>query len=151
VYVQDFKMAGNRLLSLFDYLRRVGSSLVLTQLVFDEVSAKYSDRLNNAARKLDDAAETVAKLCFSSRKDHPRPDFAGELKTLQHRLKAPSEKVNTVFLDNYSEISLADVMRRGIQRIRPANSEGEELRDVTIWLWAMRYAKETKSDLAFIS
>ncbi|MGB2886841.1 MAG: PIN domain-containing protein, partial [Candidatus Acidiferrales bacterium] len=53
--------------------------------------------------------------------------------------------------DDYTDVEIQEVVRRGIKRIRPASDEGEELRDVVLWLVALKYAKQARQRVAFIS
>jgi hypothetical protein len=56
-----------------------------------------------------------------------------------------------VWHGKYSNIDLAEFVRRGVHRIRPASAKGEELRDVILWLSVLEYARKRQSDVAFIS
>ena len=40
---------------------------------------------------------------------------------------------------------------RGIRRHRPASQEGEQLRDVMLWLWGLEYCDSAGSQVAFMS
>jgi hypothetical protein len=53
--------------------------------------------------------------------------------------------------DDYSGVAVNEIVRRGVERVRPANSQGEELRDVVLWLMVLAYAKERGSRVAFVS
>lgn len=48
-------------------------------------------------------------------------------------------------------MSVEEVVRRGVERIRPANQKGEELRDVILWLLVLEYARKSRGKVAFIS
>jgi hypothetical protein len=48
-------------------------------------------------------------------------------------------------------IDVSEVFLRGVKRKRPANSEGEELRDVIIWLIALQYAEVEKKSVALVT
>jgi hypothetical protein len=151
VYVNDFAMTGTRFASLFDYLRKVDSALVVPRIVYDEVTARFVERLNNDTETLSKAVESYNRTFFTSRAEFSTPDVKKELDILQNKLSGQSEKVKTIFLDNYSQIDLAEVVRRGVHRIRPASSKGEELRDVILWLSVREYVRSGGSDVAFIS
>jgi PIN domain len=56
-----------------------------------------------------------------------------------------------VVLEDYKDITLEEVVRRGVHRIRPASDNGEELRDVVIWLVVLEHAKAKNSEVAFIT
>jgi hypothetical protein len=44
-----------------------------------------------------------------------------------------------------------DVALRGINRLKPASANGEQLRDVLLWMLVLEYAKESRFGVAFIS
>jgi hypothetical protein len=52
---------------------------------------------------------------------------------------------------DYADISIAEVVRRGVKRIRPSSDQGEELRDVVLWLVVLKYAKQIENQIAFVS
>jgi hypothetical protein len=59
--------------------------------------------------------------------------------------------VPSVSTGDYSIISVEELARRGINRVRPADDKGEELRDVILWLMAISYAKDKSREVALIS
>jgi predicted nucleic acid-binding protein len=93
VYVNDFGMIGTRFASLFDYLRKVDASLVVPRIVYDEVTARFVERLNNDTESLRKAFESYNRTYFTSRVDFRMPDVQKELEILQKRLSHQSERV----------------------------------------------------------
>jgi hypothetical protein len=55
-----------------------------------------------------------------------------------------------VYVPEITGTFVQEVFMRGIHRIRPASDDGEELRDVILWLWVLEYAN-TISPVTFIS
>ena len=82
--------------------------------------------------------------CFLPKRD-------AEVKAFQEKLLDPGLGFEVVVLEDYKNIALEEVVRRGVHRIRPANDNGEELRDVVIWLIALEHAKAKNSQVAFIT
>lgn len=101
IYVNDFRMAGSRFSSLFDYLRKVDSSLILPSIVLDEVSARFKERFRSESKKLEDADRALSKLSFAGRPSLENPEVDAELRLLQKRMKAPSDRVKALVLDDY--------------------------------------------------
>src|SRR5205807_7617033 len=67
------------------------------------------------------------------------------------KLKAPAKGVK---LECYCDTDGADIAENYVRRVkrkRPANKEGEELRDVILWLLTLHYAKSKSSAVAFVS
>jgi hypothetical protein len=52
IILSDPRMYGNRMQSLFRYLLRTQSSLVIPKIVWDEVFARYAGRIQNEHSKL---------------------------------------------------------------------------------------------------
>jgi rRNA-processing protein FCF1 len=57
----DPHMEGDRIQSLFRYLRRTSSSLVIPKIVQDEVLARYIEQLKTKHKKLVDARDRFAE------------------------------------------------------------------------------------------
>jgi predicted nucleic acid-binding protein len=143
--IADYALRSPRFAALWDYLRKSDSRLVLFKLVYDEVIEHY---IRDFDDKVSKRWEKFQGLLIAR---HPRPDIQQQLKTLRARLKAPSEAVHVVFAADYANVSMDEVVTRGIKRLRPASSSGEELRDVVLWLAALDYARREKRPLAFVT
>lgn len=134
---------------LTTYLRRTGSVFVIPEVVHDEFAKKYSDLLAQRFKDSRDAWESLHRNLVKSH-DYPhRLNVQKELEQILHRLINPAKGVIVAVYNDYSCAPVKEVVRRGIYRIRPASSKGEELRDVVIWLMAIACAR-TKP-IAFIS
>ncbi len=141
----------NAFVELVTYLRRTKSDLVLPKLVIDELCARYEDLLSGAIKQAEDARQTLQRKTFTKLIDVPKVSVSTEVRSLRERLLNPAQGFQSRPFDDYAGISVAEVVRRGIQRIPPANSKGEELRDVVLWLLVLAYAKTANRDVAFIS
>ena len=147
-------MRSNRFKDLFQHLRTTDSRLVILPIVFDEAIAKYERKL---AERHKEASEAWGLLNAMS--SEPRPTI-GELNLFQETrifeevLKSglrKGEPLPLKLLSDYSIIDVKEVAKRGIRRIPPSNSNGEELRDVMIWLASVAYSGKSKKPVAFIS
>jgi predicted nucleic acid-binding protein len=160
----DLRLKSNQYASLFDYLRRTSSSLVILNVVLEEVLGTYERQLREkigqaetaAAKALDASAKVdnflmrSATLVATQNSVRATVDIPGEQAALKEKLLNPSPGISAV-LHDVSAVSVQDVWRRGINRKRPANGKGEELRDVIIWLGVLQYARDSKESVAFIS
>lgn len=151
IYLQDLRMTGNRFQELFTYLRRTGSSLVLPHLVREEVIGKYSIRLKDALLKTQQALEHLSKLTIQARAEFRAPNVEQEAEALRKRLRSPSQSVRVVEIDGYENVDIKEVVNRSILRKRPASADGEELRDVILWLIALHLARNSRDRIAFVS
>jgi predicted nucleic acid-binding protein len=141
----------NQFAELLVYLRRTGSRLVIPELTYNEVVARYGERLTAVAKAARDAWSTLQQVGMQERLDFVEPDIKRELFALGGLLHHPAQGIQTVMHTDYSGVDVKEVARRGVGRVRPANDAGEELRDVILWLIVLRYAKQSKACVAFVS
>lgn len=141
----------NQFAELLTYLRRTSSRLVIPELTYNEVVARYGERLTAVAKDARDAWSTLQQVGMEERIDFLEPDIKSELHALGELLHHPAQGVQTVMYTDYSGVDVKQVVRRGVGRVRPANDKGEELRDVILWLIVLHYAKQSKASIAFVS
>jgi hypothetical protein len=137
--LSDPRMEGNAFRGLLDYLKKTNSRLVLSKVVLDEVVARYPDRLQPVLHKATTAVRQLRNLVFDDKIQVPAIDVDHETGELRKKLLQPSK------------VLIGEVVRRGIERIPPANPEGEELRDVIHWLMILAHARTSARELAFIT
>lgn len=143
--------SSNAFIELFTYLRRTRSNLIFPGPVFDEIIKEYSDLISGSVKEAQDRWTTLQRNTMTQLMDCFPPNPDAEVKTFQEELSHPAMGFEVVILKDYKDIPLGEVVRRGVHRIRPANDNGEELRDVVIWLIALEHAKAKNSKIAFIS
>jgi hypothetical protein len=152
IILNDPRMEGNAFQSLLDYLRMTNSRLVLSKVVIDEVIARYPERLKSKIKDASRAVGILKGIVVGSEIDLPFIEVDRETRLLEQRLLKPSKSIEASHLvNNYSEIQIEEIVKRGIQRIPPANAAGEELRDVIHWLLILEHLRQSNSDLAFIT
>jgi len=152
-YLADIRMESIRFKNLFQYLRRTRSLLVLPRLVREEIVAKHRSRLEiqggKTAKAIEDfnrlRVDPTAKISFT------KPDPKYEVRNLRKKLRAPAKHVAVRFYDDVSAVDVNEVFLRGVRRRRPASEQGEELRDVILWLIALQYAEAEKKGVALIT
>ncbi len=149
--LSDPRMEGNAFRGLLDYLKKTNSRLVLSRVVLDEVVARYPDRLQPVLHKAITAVRQLRNLAFDDKIQLPAIDVDHQTGELRKRLLQPSKYVSSLVVENFSEVLIGEVVRRGIERIPPANPEGEELRDVIHWLMILAHARTSARELAFIT
>ena len=151
-FLSDPRMDGVRFQSLLAYLRKTSSGLIITKVVWDEVVARYPDRLSDPYRKAVASVRALRSLVLAAKVPAiPELTFDLEIAALKRKLKRPSNHVRSKILTNFSDVTVEEVARRGIERVPPASPKGEELRDVITWLMIVGYAKKSNRELAFIS
>ena len=143
--------SSNAFVELFTCLRRTKSNLILPGPVFHEITKEYSDLISGSIKKAQDSWTTLQRNTMSKLIDCFPPKRDAEVKAFQEELSDPGVGFEVIVLEDYRRIGLAEVVRRGVHRIRPASDNGEELRDVVIWLIALEHAKAENSRVAFIT
>jgi hypothetical protein len=143
--------SSNAFVELFTYLRRTKSNLIIPGPVFQEVRKQYSDLIAGSIKKAEDSWATLQRNTINKLIDCFPPEHDAEVEAFQGRLLNPGAGFTVILLEDYKGIALGEVVRRGVHRIRPASDDGEELRDVVVWLVALEYAKTNNVKIAFIT
>jgi hypothetical protein len=151
VFLSDLNFQGTQFAELFAYLKRTGDALVLPTMVMQETSARYKERLTNALNKAKGTWVALGGIRSSSHPAFPTIDLDKEIEGYRNRLIRAAPGVRVLQYADVSGVDANEIARRGSQRVRPANPNGEELRDVLLWLLLFQYANQTKRDVAFIS
>jgi hypothetical protein len=151
IYINDYRMRGPQFGEFFAHLKRTKSRLVTPAIVIDEVIERYRKDISEAFNTAKRSWKELQNKCLSDAVNLPDVDVHKEVEYMKQRLERPISGVEVSVVSDLSRVDIAEVVRRGIKRIRPANGKGEELRDVVIWLFVLGYAKESKSEVAFIS
>jgi len=152
IILNDPRMQGNAFHNLLDYLKKTNSRLVLSKIVLDETVARYPDRLRSAVHRATGPVGSLRNLLFDAKIKLPEIDVPLETKKFKQRLLRPSQRIrSSVIVKNFAKIKIEEVVKRGIDRIPPANGAGEELRDVMHWFMILAHAQTSNREIAFIS
>src|SRR6266513_97621 len=141
----------NAYVQLIAYLRQTNSRLVILEPVLQEILARYGDLVSLSAKKASDAWATLQHDAMTTKKELPKFQIENELSIFRTRILDRASGFSLIHYNDYSSISVEEVFRRGVFRIKPASDEGEELRDVVIWLMALDFAAANKQPVAFIT
>ncbi len=152
IYAADYRMNGVAFQSLFEYMRRTESRLVLPRVVREEVVIDYGRRLKTGAKAFEDACRKYHHLDLESDVLHfQKPDGKSAMIQLRRKLMKPADGVAPIYFDEITGDFLQEAFMRGIHRTRPANDNGEELRDVILWLWTLAYSDKAETEVVFVS
>jgi len=152
VYATDYRMKGVSFRTLFEYLRRTDSRIVLPRSIREEVILSYGRRLKAEAKEFAEVWNRYRYLELDyDRGLFDKPDVGDAQKALRRILRKPFGGIPTIFVAQMEGVSVEEVFIRGARRKRPANEQGEELRDVIIWLWVLSYSDTAGTQVAFIS
>ncbi len=137
--------------SLLEYLKRVGHHIVIPEVVYQEVLTRHREILLAEKTKADAAWKRLGNWRILDHKALPKVNFDAESSALEKRLNQPSNWVKSIRYKEDPAIEAIDVALRGVNRTRPASNNGEQLRDVLVWLTVLQYAKKARQGVAFIS
>lgn len=153
IYLSDIRMESIKFKNLFDYLRRTKSTLVLPRLVREETVGKYRHKLDNQSKKATSAVQELNKFIVDKKNEihFHAPDLKYAVRDLRAKFRAPAKGISVRFYPETNGVGVSEVFLRGVNRRRPANSEGEELRDVIIWLIVLQYAEAEKKPVALVT
>jgi PIN domain-containing protein len=151
IFLHDLKFRGTQFGELFAYLRRTGCKLVLPTLVAQEVLERYRDQLRSNLSKAKNSWAGLTAVTMTDHSALPYIDLEKEIQVLSNKLNNPALGVDVVQYSDVDGIDPNEIARRGTKRLKPANSNGEELRDVILWLLVFQYARTTGREIALIS
>jgi hypothetical protein len=152
IYAADYRFSGVAFRTLFDYIRRTESTLVLPRTIREEVVCGFGRRLKKESREFFEAYRRYKLLDVGNVvPEFHKPDIRKAMNQLRRKLMKPSDNVTPVYVAETSGISVDEVFMHGVHRTRPANDAGEELRDVIIWLWVLYYSGSAPENVAFVS
>jgi hypothetical protein len=151
VFLNDPKFEKAQFAELSAYLRRTGSKLVIPSMVMLEVLERYKERLKKGLNAAKGSWVSFAEIRMSPHPGFPDINLEQEFQKLEERMLNPGPGVQTLKYTEVSDVDVNEIARRGAKRLRPANQNGEELRDVILWLLVVQYARKTKMEVAFIS
>jgi hypothetical protein len=151
IYLGDIRFEKTGFEGLFAYLKRAGHHLVIPEVVFQEVLARHRDRLTEFVRQAKSSWNNVRLWKLSDGVGLPTIDVEAASKSLSERLNQPAKLVKSIRYGKNSKITTMDVALQGINRIKPADADEEQLRDALLWLHVLEYAQESHHGVAFIS
>jgi len=152
IYAADYKLSGVAFTTLFDYIRRTESTLILPRIIREEVVVGFGRRLKREWKSFSEAHRKYALMDVDNKLlKLNKPDIRQSMIRVRRKLMKPSEEVVPIYVADTTGVNIDEVFLRGVHRWRPANDEGEELRDVVIWLWVLAYTKSAAENVAFVS
>jgi hypothetical protein len=154
IWHEDKRLTSTAFSSLCAYLKRTSSSIVLPNLVLEEVLGRYERELKQKCQKALTAERDVLHYLIDEGDPNSKFDLhvdtPRQVQAFHDRLLKPASSIKTVVFDD-SKINVREVYRRGIKRRRPASHDGEELRDVILWLSVLEYARASKDKVALVT
>ncbi|MBV9962448.1 MAG: DUF4935 domain-containing protein [Parafilimonas sp.] len=150
IYRRDFALNSNDFKVFIDYLRKTNATLSVPQIVIEELCFLYDMEVDKLKSHLEVAIKNYNQISI----DESLCLIKNET---QHRITYKEflfKKLEIHYIDepNYKNDYLKELVKRGIQKIKPFSLKGEEFRDALLWLTILDYIKQDQyDDNVFIS
>jgi len=139
IYAADYRMGGVSFRTLFEYMRRTRSRLVLPHVIREEVVYCYARRLESESKAFEKAWNKYRLLDLGTdRGTFQEPDIRRKMTELRRKLMKPTDGIKPLYVREFKGAFLEEAFMRGVRRDRPASEQGEELRDVMLWVVGSR-------------
>jgi hypothetical protein len=153
IYHSDILLRSPDYNALLDYLVRTESSLILPQIILDEIKNLYKNTQTEKLSKYRNAVDNLNQTFCDNEKqiENIRIDIDAELVKYESFLKS---KLNIKPEDilPYENSFLPEISQRAINRHRPAGKSGQGFRDTLIWLTIKKHCSKTpEKQITFIS
>jgi hypothetical protein len=146
IFFRDFMLDGTEFRTLFSELPRLGYSLSIPKLVFDETVNKFYDEI----KKIYDNARKIGISALQFSKFEKSKVFPENAKEIYQTYFTNTLKSLNPELVDYPEISHQEIVERALLKRKPfRNSDTGGYRDALIWETVLELAK--KDEVSFIS
>lgn len=153
IYRSDLMLKSKDFDIMLDYIYKTNSSIILPQIILDEVTSLYkrtlTDKLNTFKSSLVNLKNIINDK--DSLKDEiiidPEKETEDYIKFLKKRLNISDKNILP-----YNNDFLPTIATRAINRQKPSGENGQGFRDTLIWLTIQDYCKnQTDKQIIFIS
>jgi PIN domain len=126
---------------------------VRPRLVREETVAKYRHLLDLQTKRAAQAVKDLNRLIVrkNSQIHFAPPKSVHAARKLRDKFREVEKAGLIRYYPDVNGVDVNEVFLSGVKRRRPANKDGEELRDVIIWLIALQYADKEKKQIALVS
>jgi len=136
---------------LFDFLKKTSSKIVLPQIVKEESISIYRNNVSSKLKEVEKNTKLLANICFSSIEMPLDIDVDKEVNSYLDYID-DLKKDDLLYEISYTDDFLHEIVHRAINRIKPINANGQQFRDVILWLSIKKLLKEPSMiSAAFIS
>ncbi len=143
-------MRSTRFDGLVEYARKTESTVVIPQLVLDELSHSYRRELHQKAQAVIRDVQKLNGFISEPLPQVPLPDLDTATAEFVAHVKSRLALGSTSILP-YRDDFLVPVLQRAMTRTPPCSDRGEEIRDALIWMTLLEVAKASGEPVALIS
>lgn len=153
VIIADYWLRSSSFMLLRAYLKKAGKSLVMPQIVFEEVINHRGEELSQAKLEIRDTQRKLSRLFRSA-----EPTFKRFFEIAKKERDDPYEgfladelnKMGAEILD-YKDIPHKAIVARDLKRARPFQQSGKGYRDALLWETVLRGCTQKGSSIVFIT
>lgn len=136
---------------LMDYLKKTGSSVIVPQIILDEIEGLYKRALKDRISSFEKNVNNI-NLILIDPSEHIVKHTIDIQKETKRYLAYVKKKLNINLIIPYNNEYLPVISQRAIDRIKPAGEDGQGFRDTLIWLTIKDYASKChEKQVTFIS
>jgi hypothetical protein len=132
-----------------EYLRQRECLLIVPEVVFQETTNKFGEKLRDAFRKLKSSIADIDRLC-EGRLKAPVVDEALAINDYKDRLRKRLEELGAKMLP-FPPIQHKDLVDRDLRRKKPFTLEGKGYRDALIWYSLLEHLKARDHNFVFVT
>lgn len=153
IFRGDFLLRSKDFEVLIDYLKKTNSSIILPQVILDEVKELYTRVLKERLANHNKAAANI-NLALTDESKHLKTselDIESEVQGYEAFIKKKLTIYDRRILP-YTDSFLKEISNRAIKRQRPCGEDGQGFRDTLIWLTIKEYCRTChEKQITFIS
>jgi hypothetical protein len=153
IFRGDFLLRSKDFEVLIDYLRKTNSSIILPQVILDEVKELYSRALKERLVTHNKAITNI-NIALADESKHLKAaeiDIDVEVKAYEAFIKSKLSIYDRRILP-YTDSFLKEISIRAIKRQKPCGEDGQGFRDTLIWLTIKEYCRTChEKQITFIS
>ena len=149
---KDLRFKSGNYKILIDYLDKTDSTFIIPRIVIDEAIGIYERNLLEKQKNVNSAISRLNKsIEVNDEINNIELDISSEVDEYNKILTAKL-KLNRHTVLEYKNELLPEIVKRCINRIKPAKEDGKQFRDVLLWLSIVEYMKtSTSEEITFIS
>jgi hypothetical protein len=151
ILLKDLKFNGSHFRELFEFLKRTDSCLLVPSVVRLELLERFREIVRKEIERARSCWKRAADISSADYPPLPNIDIDAEVELLDQRLKKPAKGVRESIFLEASSIDVNELLSRGVQRRKPSDANGEQLRDVAVWLSVIEYAKKNRAEFGFLT
>lgn len=153
IYRRDILLKSKDFEIMLDYLKKTTSSLIVPQIILDEITGLYKRTLNDRVNTYKSSFQNLQLTLASETKLKDDNSIEIESEALSYiKFLRSKLKIHDVNILPYDNSYLPVIAKRAINRQKPSGEKGQGFRDTLIWLTIVDYCKNSNNkQVIFIS